>query len=165
MAPGGTGTYILIVSPIGGATFPAAINFTLSGPPAGATGTFTPSTIAAGSGTTTITLTVKVPQQTGTLAPSTKPTGGQGRGRGLAPIALGILLLPFAGRVRRSSKRLGRLCCLLVLLLTSAGAVAGLSGCGTSNGFNGQPQTTSILTVTATSGTLSHSANLTLIVQ
>jgi len=112
----------------------------------------------------TVTLTVKVPQQTGMLAPGRGP-GVEPFGRGLAPIALGILLLPFAGKMRRSGKRLGRLCCLLLLLLASAGAVAGLSGCGSGNGFIGQPQTTSNLTVTATSGALSHTTTLTLTVQ
>jgi hypothetical protein len=43
--------------------------------------------------------------------------------------------------------------------------VAGLSGCGSGNGFIGQPQTTSNLTVTATSGVLSHTTTLTLTVR
>jgi hypothetical protein len=164
VVPGGTAIYTLIVTPTGGAVFPAQVNFTISGLPAGATATFAPPSLAAGSGTTTVTLTVKVPQQTGMLAPGRGP-GVEPFGRGLAPIALGILLLPFAGKMRRSGKRLGRLCCLLLLLLASAGAVAGLSGCGSGNGFIGQPQTTSNLTVTATSGALSHTTTLTLTVQ
>ena len=164
VVPGGTATYTLIVTPTGGTVFPAQVNFTISGLPAGATATFAPPSLAAGSGTTTVTLTVNVPQQTGMLAPGRKP-GIEPFGRGLAPITLGILLLPFAGKMRRSGKRLGRLCCLLLLLLASAGAVAGLSGCGIGNGFNGQPQTTSNLTVTATSGVLSHTITLTFTVQ
>ena len=164
VVPGGTAIYTLIVTPTGGTVFPAQVNFTISGLPAGATATFAPASLAAGSGTTTVTLTVEVPQQTGMLAPGRKP-GIEPFGRGLAPLALGILLLPFAGKMRRSGKRLGRLCCSLLLLLASAGAVAGLSGCGSVNGFIGQPQTTSNLTVTATSGALSHTTTLTLTVQ
>jgi hypothetical protein len=153
VVPGGTAIYTLIVTPTGGTVFPAQVNFTISGLPAGATATFAPPSLAAGSGTTTVTLTVNVPQQTGMLAPGRKP-GIEPFGRGLAPITLGILLLPFAGKMRRSGKR-----------LASAGAVAGLSGCGIGNGFNGQPQTTSNLTVTATSGVLSHTITLTFTVQ
>jgi hypothetical protein len=160
VVPGGTAIYTLIVTPTGGTVFPAQVNFTISGLPAGATATFAPPSLAAGSGTTTVTLAIKVPQQTGMLAPGREPFG-----RGLAPITLGILLLPFAGKMRRSGKRLGRLCCSLLLLLAGAGAVAGLSGCGSGNGFIGQPQTTSNLTVTATSGVLSHTTTLTLTVQ
>lgn len=164
VVPGGTATYALIVGPTGGTVFPAQVNFSISGLPTGATATFTPPSLAAGKGTTTVTLIINVPQQTGMLAPARKTVGGE-LGRGFAPIALSILLLPFAGRKRRLGKRLGRLCCILVLLVGGAGAVAGLSGCGATNGFNGQPQTTGNLTVTATSGTLSHTTILTLTVQ
>jgi hypothetical protein len=51
---------------------------------------------------------------------------------------------------------------VMVLGLTAAVA---LGGCGSSNGFFGQPQKTYTVTVTATSGTLSHSTNLTLTVE
>jgi hypothetical protein len=40
-----------------------------------------------------------------------------------------------------------------------------LGGCGSTNGFFGQPQKTYIVTVTVTTGTLSHSTNVTLTVQ
>jgi hypothetical protein len=41
----------------------------------------------------------------------------------------------------------------------------GLSGCSRSSGFLGQQSTAYTLTVTGTSGTLSHSTNITLTVQ
>jgi ABC-type glycerol-3-phosphate transport system substrate-binding protein len=67
--------------------------------------------------------------------------------------------------MRRSGKRLGRLCCLLLLLLASAGAVAGLSGCGGDNGFFTQAPQSYTLTITASSGGLQRSTNVTLNLQ
>jgi hypothetical protein len=152
------------MTPAGGTVFPSQVTFSISGLPAGATATFTPSSIAAGSGPTIVTLTINLPQQTGMLAPGRKP-GMQPFGRGFAPIALGILLLPFAGKMRRSGKRLGRLCCLLLLLLASAGAITGLSGCGGGNGYFVQAPQNYILTITASSGGLQHNSTITLNVQ
>jgi trimeric autotransporter adhesin len=43
--------------------------------------------------------------------------------------------------------------------------MAGLSGCGTNNGFFGQPSQTYTITVTATSGTLSHATTVTLTIE
>jgi ABC-type glycerol-3-phosphate transport system substrate-binding protein len=56
---------------------------------------------------------------------------------------------------------------VLLMLLLAAGmaATAGLGGCGSSNGFFGQPQSSYNVTVTVTAGSLSHSTNLTLNVQ
>ena len=54
---------------------------------------------------------------------------------------------------------------LLWLLAAGGAAMAGLSGCGSGNGFFGQPQKTYNVTVTLTVGTLSRSTNLTLTVQ
>jgi hypothetical protein len=157
--PGGIATYTLIISPVGGTTFPAGVNFAVSGLPAGATATFTPPTLAAGSGSTNVSLSVQLPQQTATLSPS------RGLGRGLAPVALGMLLLPFAGKMRRTSKRLGRLACMLLLLLAGGAALTGLIGCGSQNGLFAQPQHTYNLTVTGTSGALSHFTTVTLTVE
>jgi predicted outer membrane repeat protein len=163
VAPGGTAAYTFNMTPDGGTVFPAEVDFTVTGLPAGATATFTPPSIAAGSGPTTITLTVNMPQQTGMLAPDRKP-GIEPLGRRLAPIALGMLLLPFAGKMRRSGKRLGRIF-LLLLLLASAGAVMGLSGCGGDNGFFTQAPQSYTLTITASSGGLQRSTNVTLNLQ
>ena len=158
--PGGTATYTLPMSPSGGTTFPAAVTFSASGLPAGFTATFSPSSLASGSSATNVTLTVQVPQAA-MMEKSRQP------GRGLPLVALGMLLLPFAGGIRRSSKRLRRLTFILILL-AGIGGVATLTGCGggSSGGGGGgsQPQTYNI-TVTATSGTLSHTTIVTLTVQ
>jgi hypothetical protein len=77
----------------------------------------------------------------------------------------GILLLPFARRLRRAGKRLGKGVALLLLLAAGAAAVSGLSGCGASNGFFGQHQQTYTVTVTATAGSVSRSTSVTLTVE
>jgi hypothetical protein len=156
---GGLASYTLIVSPLSGTTFPAAVSFNISGLPTGATYTFTPATLAAGSGTTNVTLSVQLPQSTAMLEQDNH------FGKGLAPVLLGILLLPFSRRLRRSARKLGRYGTLAVVLLLGVGATLGLSGCGGNTGFFAQSQQTYNLTVTATSGALTHSSTVTLTVK
>jgi len=128
VAPGATATYLLTISPIGASTFPATVNLTVTGLPTGATYTITPSSIASGAGATTVTLSIVTPL-TAANVHSTMPMG-----RRLAPFALALLLLPFAG-------------------------------CGYSSGYFGQPQKSYTVTVTGTSGTLSHSTAVTLTIE
>jgi pimeloyl-ACP methyl ester carboxylesterase len=159
--PGGTATYTLPMSPSGGTTFPAAVAFSVSGLPTGFTATFSPASLAAGSGATTDTLTVQVPQT------ATLEKNGQSGGR-LPFAALCIVLLPLAGTIRRSRTWLRRIA-VVVIMLASAGSVATLIGCGgggssSSEGGGTQPQNYNLI-VTATSGALSHSTTVTLTVQ
>jgi hypothetical protein len=143
--PGTSTSYTFPISPIGGPTMPGAITFSASGLPSGTIATFSPATLAAGSGTTIVTLTIQVPQ----VAALER---GRQSGRSLPLAAVGILLLPFFSRMRRSSKSLRRVA--WVLLLASAGAMAGLGGCG------GTPPQMYSIGVTATSGALSHSTTV-----
>jgi hypothetical protein len=83
----------------------------------------------------------------------------------LAPLSLAFLLLPFAGMLRRNGKRLGRLVSVLLLLISGMAAMAGLSGCGSINGFIGQAPRTYTITATGTSGALSHSTAFMLTVE
>ncbi len=159
VVPGGTANYTLIISPTGSATFPAKVALTVSGLPAGATYTLTPSSIAAGSGTTNVILAIQVPATTAMLHMS------QPFGKTVLPIALGLLLLPFSRRMRKSAKRLGRTTSFLLLLLAGTGAVAGLTGCGVNTGYFGQLQHSYSVSVTGTSGALVHSTTVTLNVQ
>jgi hypothetical protein len=78
--------------------------------------------------------------------------------------AWAVLLLPFAGGLRRFARRGARPLLPMLLLLAACGGTLLLSGCG-SSGFFAPNQKTYIITVTATSGTLSHSTTLTLTVQ
>jgi hypothetical protein len=175
--PGGTAVYTFTLSPVGSTTFPATVTLSASGLPTGATYVFSPATLAAGTGSTTVTLTIQLPQtaavneqpdvqhsaQPAVLAqnkPASRHTSG------LPYLALAVLLLPFAGRMRRTGKKLGRLLPLFVLLIAGLAATAGLSGCSSlKSGYFGQLSTTYTISVTGTSGTLTHSTSVTLIVQ
>ncbi len=88
-----------------------------------------------------------------------------GRGLALAMIG-GMILLPFGSKMRRSAVRAGRFVGLLLLLLAATGAALGLTGCGgTGSGYFGQQQRNYTVTITATSGALSHTTTVNFIVQ
>jgi len=131
----------------------------VTGFPTGATATLTPSTLPAGAGPTNVTLAVQVPTQTASLHNSDLLA------LRLSPTMLGILLLPFGGRIRRAAGKHGRTACLLLLALAGISST-GLIGCASqSSGYFGSPQTSYTLTVTATSGALSHSTTVNLTVK
>jgi hypothetical protein len=149
---GQAATYPLVITPVGGATLPGAVSLSVTGLPPEATGTFTPATVAANAGTTNVPLLVMMPGISA-VTPARRPFGGSS-----LPVALGlILLIPFAGRLRKAADGWRR---LAVLALMSAALVVGLNGCG----VTATPQSYQ-LTVTATSGSLSHSIALKLTVQ
>jgi len=155
--PGATATYSFPITLSGGTTLPAAITFSASGVPTGATATFTPGSLASGSPPPTAVSLAIVAPQTAMLEAAPQ------LGRRLPLAALALLLLPFAGKVRRSRKWLARLT-VIALMLAGAGSLATLTGCGSkSGGGETGPQTYNI-TATATSGTLTHSTTLTLTV-
>lgn len=167
--PGGTAVYPLAIVPNAGTIFPAPVTLTVSGVPAGATVKIAPSTWAQVNSSTwsfpantplsSVTMSIQLPQVSSVLLPSQNPA------RQVPPVLWGLLLLPFAGKMRRLSKRLGRTASLLFVLAVGLAAVAGLSGCGSTSGFFAQPTQTYTVTVTATSGALSHSTAVTLTVQ
>jgi hypothetical protein len=178
--PGGSAVFTFTVNPIDGSTFPTAITFTATGLPEGATYTFSPASVTAGQGSTTVTLTVDVPQTQAGINPANlhpnvqaarnDKTGSHrksnpGVASRVAPFALALILLPFAGRMRRTGKHLGRMLSMLLLLVAGIAAVAGISGCGSSSGFFAQQQQNYSVTVTGTSGALTHSATVTLTVE
>jgi hypothetical protein len=166
--PGAPADFTFTVSPTDGATtFQSAIDLTVSGLPPGATYSFSPSaTIAAGAGTSTVTLIIQTAQGGATVGQVNSGGGASGNlVSRLAPFSLALLLLPFAGRLRKTGKRFSRLISLLLLLAASAAAVAGVSGCGSNIGFFGQKPQTYTVTVTGNMGTLSHSAKVTLTVE
>ena len=158
--PGTSALYTLSVSPAPGATLPA-ITFTASGLPAGSTATFSPPTIAAGSGATTVTLSIHVPAQT----VNAMLERNRRLNAGMSFVAFCILLLPFGGRIRRSGKRMLQVSGM-VLLLVGAASFVGLAGCTAPAGqFSSQSAQTYTITVTTTSGSVSQTTNVTLIVE
>jgi CSLREA domain-containing protein len=159
--PGAAAQYSFTLTPQSPATtFPTAVNLTVSGLPAGATYNFSPSaTIAAGTTATNVTLNIQTAETTSQNSPN---TGGRMASR-LAGISLALLLLPFFGKLRKTGKRFSRMLSILLLLVAGMAAVAGLNGCGGS--ASGPPPQNYTVIVTATSGTLSHTSNITLTVE
>ncbi len=156
---GGAATFTFSFAPTSGA-YPGTVTFAATGLPVGATASFSPSTIAANGGAQTVTLTI----QTSAVAGLSQPVSPLSHRGGL--IAFALLFLPLAGtrRMRRVARKLSGRASLALLLLLSFGAVAGLSGCGGSSKPVVQPQSYTI-TVTATSGSVQHSSNVTLQLQ
>jgi hypothetical protein len=153
--PGGTATYLLVFGPTSGNIFPNPVTLSVSGLPPGATATITPTTLPAGSSLTDVTLTIQLPQATAKLLNQRIPL-----------VVWCALLLPFAGRLRRAGKRMRRTLPVFLLAAAALAVAAGVSGCSsTGSGFFGHPQQTYSVVITATSGSISHSTTVVLIVQ
>jgi large repetitive protein len=150
-APGAAAIYNFDVMPLYG-SYPGPVSFSVAGLPAGATASFTPSTVAAGGGVTPVVMTV---QTASAVAQNHNILFGRS-------IVLALLFLPFVANRRVRAKLKGR---MLLLVLLMAGLTATLTGCGSQNGFLLQSPQTYTLTVTVTSGTVQHSQTVTLIVQ
>jgi hypothetical protein len=176
VAPGGTAVYSLPILPSSGSSFPAALTLTVSGLPTGATATVTPSawvastttsdswTLAANTALSGNTLlSIQLPYTTAAAQPGSG-MGGRLAAR-MAPLTLALLLLPFAGKLRRAGKRMGRTISLLLLLVAGMAAMTGLTGCGSNSGFFSQPKQNYSVTVTVSAGTQSQSSTLSLTVQ
>jgi len=157
--PGHSNSIGFEVTPTDG-SYPGPVTFAATGLPPGATASFNPTSIAANGGAQAVTMTI-------TAAPVAQ--AALVLGRPLAPLALALLLLPFAGRMRSNGRRMGRMLTVL-LLLAGAAATAALSGCGQHNGYFMQPPQNYTVTVTATAtpssgSVLQHNATVTLQVQ
>ena len=169
--PGGVASYTLSIVPTAGTIFPTPALLTVTGMPPGATAIITPSnwtqltstswSFPASTPIGSISLAVQLPNSTASLKRE-HSSGGK-----MPLVLLGILLLPFAGRMRRAGRVLGRsTLSILLLLAVSLAATVGLSGCGSlATGFFGQAPQNYTVIVTVTSGNLSHSTTLTLSVE
>lgn len=157
---GANATFPFTAAPEGAATFANPVTFSVIGLPAGATAVFTPATIPAGSASTPVSLVV---QTSGTLSGAVMRNPFAGHPLRNGPVAFTLLLLPMLGlQALRKRLRLATSTCAAVLLATLVvGAVAVLGGCTGTTSARG---TTYPLVVTATSGTLHTSFNMTLIV-
>ena len=115
-------------------TFPSAVTLTVSGNPPGSTATLTPDTIPAGSGSTSVTLTILVPKQTASVRHRNLSGAFQA-----STLMLGMLLLPFGGPIRRAANRHGRKLRLLLLAIIAVSAMT-LSACGDEERVLRQPE-------------------------
>jgi hypothetical protein len=159
IAPGQSGTDAISVTPTNG--FNQATSFACSGLPGEATCSFSPATVTpSGTAASTATMTIT----------TTAPTNSS-RNSNPWPFAGGGAALAFCLIFLRGRKRLPALLCL-TLLLGIGGIAAGCgggsskSGGGTGgSGNSGTPAGTSMVTVTATSGALTHTTTVSLTIQ
>lgn len=161
---GSTATYSLQVSPVSG--FTGTVALACTGAPSLATCTVAPTSVtpsgvspAAFTATvTTIAPSVVVPR---TVPPNWLPMDLQRFG---LPIVLGLLVLAMQARFRNRmpGHKIGFACALALVALISITAW----GCSSNGGVHnpGTPKGTSTLTITGTSGGVSHTLNLTLTV-
>lgn len=159
VSAGGAATYHLTIAPSSGSTFPAAVALSATGGPVGATISITPQTIAAGDGSTNVTVSVQVPAASAAARRSSVGSWALGL---LLPM-LGMLALPFGVECRRLSRKRVVVGLLLAIALTSMGSILGCGGASTPTPSH--PSTNYTITLTATSGSVSHSTALTLTVQ
>jgi hypothetical protein len=155
VSAGGTATYTFLVTPTTPTTL-APVTLAVAGLPASATGVFSPASVATGSGATSVTLTVSTTEQMGAMRRTGKPPA-----LGLA-MAAWLLVLPW-GVVRGTRERFRRVP-LLGLCVMASGAIlclSQLSGCGGKGPASPAPAAQSYhVTVTASSGSLQHSASV-----
>ena len=160
-SPGGSGTLTLTVT--GQPGYAGTINFpstSCSGLPRESTCSFSPASIT-GSGSTTLTISTKAAHSARLESPAWWFTS-------FGASFAGIILLGGASRRRMKPGRGARTVLTLTafaFLLTVAGCGGGSSGGGGHNQDPGTPAGSSVVTVTATSGTITHSVPFTLTVQ
>jgi len=146
---GGKALFPLLITPVYGTTLPGAVSLTLSGTESQITDSFSPAAVTSGSPATSVMLIVNLPGQSLAQPP-------QSPFRAL-PVALGLILLPLAGLRRKTLRRWQQ---MMVLALAGGILSLGLSGCGA----NVVPKSYTY-TVTATSGLLSHTLTVKMVVQ
>jgi len=148
---GATAVYTLVLTPAIGTQLLSPVTFSASGLPLGAASTFTPGTIAAGSGAANVSLSIQTAKRSALLIHS-------GRSQALS---LCILLLPFGAFSRRMRRR----CAMYMLYMFLAlGGMLASSGCGGNGAMEVSPVSYTIA-VTASNGQSTTTTQLTLTVQ
>jgi hypothetical protein len=153
--PGTTVIYTMQVTPQVINTFLYDVTFTTTGLPEGANATFSPVSLAGGSGAATVTMTVT----TAKTALNEPPPGPFER----LPLALG-LLLPLCGAFRARRRFLG----IMLVGILSLAAIVGLNGCSGAGLFAARKVPYSITVIANegnASGTLQRSTQVPLAIQ
>jgi len=157
LSPGTSSTVTLTLTAVNG--FNGTTTFSCSGLPSEATCTFNPTSVAGG-GKATVTIATTAPK-TGALTPLERrhnfPFWAATNG-----LAFAAILLVVAPKRLRWSAMLGLIALAFLLTLAGCGGSSSSSGGGTSD--PGTPAGTSPVTVTGTSGSLTHSVTITLTV-
>ncbi|MGB9230201.1 MAG: Ig-like domain repeat protein [Terracidiphilus sp.] len=154
--PGQSTTLTFTVAPANGA-YNGTVNFAIAGLPADFPITFDPPAVTLGSSPQIVKVTISVPSL---LVEQEKPMRDPGSA---APLALALVLpLLGLGPVRRRLRRGGW---LVLTVLLSFIAMAGLSACVGGSGFFNQPLQTYTVTLTGISGTAQHSTKFNLTVE
>jgi Bacterial Ig-like domain (group 3)/MBG domain (YGX type) len=166
VSAGGSATFSLSILPAGGASFPAATVLTVTGMPGGVNVTVSPTTWVQTSSTSwtypadttfsNVSLTIQLPAATARV----DETPHQ---RKNPPLLWGLLLVPFAAKMRRRFKRTTR-AFLLILLAICGAALTDIIGCGVTKQTVVNPPQTYSINETLSTGTQSYTAVFTLTV-
>lgn len=156
---GQAATYTYAIAPIDNGNYPGSVTFAVTGLPPGATYLLSPATFSVNAGEQTLTMKVgtELPAQmaSGKKRNPWSPLSNEGA------IALALLLLPFARTWRRARNCLRGL--LLPVCILGSVALLMAAGCGVTTG-TGAPANYTI-TLSATSGSVQHAAEVTLILK
>ena len=168
VVPGHSASYSFDLTPSSGASIPVAAVLSVTGLPSGASASL------SGSSWTQLSATSwQLPANTapgtpvltiGTASVSSSTQNNSMIGK-TAPMLLALLLLPFAGRIRRTGHRFGRLTLVVLAIMLGGLSMAGLSGCAAGNSYFSPQQKSYTVTVTVAAGSLSHTTNVTLTVE
>jgi hypothetical protein len=166
---GQTANFTISLTP-GAGGFANTVTFSASGLPSASSASFSPSSLTPGGTATSTTLSIFTTAR-GILPPLTKPNPRSPRQLVLWLLAAlsTILTLSLLATLRRTPARQRRFApaMLIVTVLLTATVIAGCGGGGVTAppAPTGTPAGTSIITVTAQSGTLVHTTSVTLTVQ
>jgi hypothetical protein len=152
-------SYNFSVQPVG-ASFPNAVNLSCSGAPVISVCSFTPNPVTPGSGAASVVMKITTTSSSASLSPPWR--GGAALFYTLCLALPGLALLGTAGRRRRHTRLTVPVSVLalflLALLLPSCGGGSNGGGGGGGGQQQGTQPGTYTITVTGTSGTLSHPA-------
>ena len=155
VAQGATTTFTVTVAPVGG--FNSAVALACTGAPALATCIATPTSVTPADGITPVTSSVMITTTANGLIMPLPPVPAPPLSLWqIVPLVMALIMVFLLPRTQRLRLRLGMVAAMLIFI-----ALAGCSG----SGKPGTPKGTTNLTITGTSGALSHSTTVALTVK